>query len=56
MDDLDVKDVPLPLLRAGVTVISQDAHLFSGNVREAVDPRGQVLLYRAVGLLVQVLL
>lgn len=42
MDGQDIREFPLALLRSGVTVISQDAHLFSGNVREAIDPLGQV--------------
>ncbi|CAM9744809.1 unnamed protein product, partial [Ectocarpus fasciculatus] len=41
LDGQDIKELPLALLRSGVTVISQDAHLFSGNVREAIDPLGQ---------------
>lgn len=44
MDGLEIRDVPLSLLRAGVTVISQDAQLFSGNVRQAIDPLGQVTI------------
>lgn len=42
VDGQDIREFPLALLRSGVTVISQDAHLFSGNVREAIDPLGQV--------------
>lgn len=42
MDGKDIREFPLAQLRSGVTVISQDAYLFSGNVREAVDPLGQV--------------
>lgn len=42
VDGEDIRDFPLALLRSGVTVISQDAHLFSGNIREAIDPLGQV--------------
>lgn len=42
MDGLDIKKVPLSMLRSAVTVISQDAHLFSGTVREVIDPLGQV--------------
>lgn len=42
VDGQDVKSFPLALLRSGVTVISQDAHLFSGNIRETIDPVGQV--------------
>lgn len=42
VDGEDIRDFPLAFLRSGVTVISQDAHLFSGNVREAIDPLGQV--------------
>lgn len=42
IDERDIKEVPLSRLRSGVTVISQDAHLFSGSVREVVDPLGQV--------------
>ncbi|CBN74323.1 similar to canalicular multispecific organic anion transporter [Ectocarpus siliculosus] len=41
LDGQDIRELPLALLRSGVTVISQDAHLFSGNVREAIDPVGQ---------------
>ncbi|CAM9869028.1 unnamed protein product [Ectocarpus sp. 4 AP-2014] len=41
LDGQDIRELPLALLRSGVTVISQDAHLFSGNVREAIDPLGQ---------------
>lgn len=44
VDGLDIKEVPLSLLRSAVTVISQDAHLFSGTVREVIDPLGQVCL------------
>lgn len=42
VDGQDVTAFPLAVLRSGVTVISQDAHLFSGNIREAIDPVGQV--------------
>lgn len=50
VDGRDVKEVPLSLLRLGVTLISQDAHLFSGSVREAMDPLGQVSSYIPVEL------
>lgn len=42
VDGQDITTLPLALLRSGVTVISQDAHLFSGSVRETIDPVGQV--------------
>ncbi|CAM9113305.1 unnamed protein product [Choristocarpus tenellus] len=41
MDGRNVNGVPLKLLRSRVTVISQDAHLFSGTVREIIDPMGK---------------
>lgn len=49
LDGQDIRELPLALLRSGVTVISQDAHLFSGNVRETIDPLGQVGLVAALG-------
>ncbi|CAM9118876.1 unnamed protein product [Discosporangium mesarthrocarpum] len=41
MDGYDISRVPLSLLRSRVAIISQDAQLFSGTVRSAIDPRGQ---------------
>ncbi|CAM9571125.1 unnamed protein product, partial [Hapterophycus canaliculatus] len=41
LDGKDIRELPLALLRSGVTVISQDSYLFSGSVREAVDPLGK---------------
>lgn len=39
LEGVDVRLIPLEELRSKVAVISQDAHVFSGTVRTAVDPR-----------------
>eukprot|EP00611_Tribonema_gayanum_P005905 TRINITY_DN1513_c0_g1_i4.p1 TRINITY_DN1513_c0_g1~~TRINITY_DN1513_c0_g1_i4.p1 ORF type:complete len:763 (-),score=226.48 TRINITY_DN1513_c0_g1_i4:801-2846(-) len=36
----DIRAMPLQQLRSDITVIPQDAHLFSGTIRQAIDPSG----------------
>lgn len=41
VDGVDVRRVPVALVRRAVTVVSQDPLLFSGTVRFNLDPTGQ---------------
>jgi ABC-type multidrug transport system fused ATPase/permease subunit len=42
IDDIDIlKDVPLSTLRSRLSAIPQDAIMFSGSLRENLDPRGE---------------
>lgn len=50
MDGRDVKEIPLSHLRSGVTILSQDAYIFSGTVRDVMDPFGQVTDARKPGI------
>ncbi|CAM1323224.1 Sur (predicted) [Pycnogonum litorale] len=38
VDDVDVTSVPLRMLRSRLSIIPQDAVLFSGTIRENIDP------------------
>ncbi|CDS40693.1 multidrug resistance associated protein 7 [Echinococcus multilocularis] len=40
VDDVDVRQVPLKILRSRMLCVSQDPFLFSGTVRENLDPDG----------------
>lgn len=41
IDDMDVRCVPLGALRRAVTVIPQEPVLFSGTVRDNLDPSAE---------------
>ncbi|KAI0382123.1 P-loop containing nucleoside triphosphate hydrolase protein [Hypomontagnella monticulosa] len=41
VDGLDIKQVPLHILRSRISVISQDPILFRGTIRSNIDPFGQ---------------
>lgn len=40
IDTVDVSTLPLSVLRSRIAVVPQDAFLFSGTIRENLDPRG----------------
>ncbi|KAI1399857.1 P-loop containing nucleoside triphosphate hydrolase protein [Hypoxylon fuscum] len=41
IDGLDIKQVPLPVLRSRISIIPQDPTMFRGTVRSNLDPFGQ---------------
>ncbi|KAG5675958.1 hypothetical protein PVAND_005815 [Polypedilum vanderplanki] len=43
IDNVDIKTLPLNVLRSRVAVISQEPFLFEGTVRDNIDPRGVFL-------------
>jgi ATP-binding cassette subfamily C (CFTR/MRP) protein 10 len=43
IDNVDIKTLPLSMLRSRVAVISQEPFLFEGTVRDNIDPRGVFL-------------
>jgi ATP-binding cassette, subfamily C (CFTR/MRP), member 10 len=43
IDNVDIKSLPLNVLRSRVAIITQDPFLFEGTVRENIDPRGVFL-------------
>ncbi|EDS42543.1 multidrug resistance-associated protein [Culex quinquefasciatus] len=40
IDNVNIATLPLDVLRSRVAVVSQDAFLFNGTIRENLDPRG----------------
>ncbi|KAJ8918452.1 hypothetical protein NQ315_008149 [Exocentrus adspersus] len=51
IDDLDIRDVPLALLRSRISVIPQEPVLFSGSLRQNLDPFEEfddVVLWKAL--------
>lgn len=38
IDSVDISELPLPLLRKSLSIIPQDAILFSGTIRQNLDP------------------
>lgn len=49
---MDIKTIPLNILRSRVAIISQEPFLFEGTVRDNIDPRGLFLdseIWNAIG-------
>merc|ERR1711970_1406035 len=42
IDHLDISQIGLHELRSAITIIPQDPVLFSGSLRENIDPRGEM--------------
>lgn len=42
IDGIDIRSIPLPLLRSRLTIIPQDPILFNGSIRRNLDPWGQI--------------
>lgn len=52
IDNVDIKTLPLNVLRSRVAIICQEPFLFEGTVRENIDPRGIFLdseVWNAIG-------
>ena len=48
VDGVDVRDVPLPLLRGRVAILPQEPTLFSGTIRSNLDPTDHSGVLKAV--------